>query len=201
MEDTHYLLRESVNKIGRAAELYGNVASMEHGSIREGLEDEVADLDADETDALMLHRIVAEDDGDNSVGGRAGRAFAKQKRIEEQRKRESMAAVTEYRFSASQIRTFDHLRSVYVGHRTRLLMTEQQAEHVAAARIQLKWWYFYSRRINAARRIQAWFRCMIFREILQGCMIAKQAVAEALRQETSRAGPVRRFGPSGPPAL
>merc|ERR550537_712437 len=88
------------------------------------------------------------------------------------------------RFSDLQIKAFDVFRSVYVGHRTRLLLAEQQAEHVAAARIQLRWWFFYGKKINAARRIQAWFRCMIFREILQGCMIAKQAVAEALRAPT-----------------
>merc|ERR550537_413672 len=92
------------------------------------------------------------------------------------------------RFSDLQIKAFDVFRSVYVGHRTRLLLAQQQAEHVAAARIQLKWWYFYGRKINAARRIQAWFRCTIFREILQGCMIAKQAVAEAVRQ----------YGPGSP---
>merc|ERR1719271_2062590 len=89
--------------------------------------------------------------------------------------------LNETRFTQQQIKAVDLFRSAYMGHRTRRLMTEQQAEHLAAARIQLKWWCFYGRKINAARRIQAWFRCMIFREILQGCMIAKQAVAEALQ--------------------
>jgi hypothetical protein len=151
MEDTDHLLKASMEKMNKASELYTNLG-VERGSIHES-------LDVDE-----------EDD----------EAEAERKRLE-LAKKDAMSMVTETRFTSSQIKAFDLFRSAYLGHRTRRLMTEQQAEHVAAARIQLKWWCYYGRRINAARRIQAWFRCMIFREILQGCMIAKQSIADSLR--------------------
>jgi hypothetical protein len=184
MEDTHELLRESIEKLGRATELYGSLEAMETTTIQEGVGEE-GDFEDLEGDDNVLARILANregEGGDRSVAGRAT-VFSKRKQADGRR---AVAAVDDHRLTDREIRAFDVLRAVYVGQRTRMLMTEQQAEHVAAARIQLKWWYYYARRINAARRIQAWFRCMIFREILQGCMIAKQAVAEALEKKNAK---------------
>merc|ERR1719240_987389 len=109
MEDTHHLLQESVEKIGQASDLMKSISRMEAGALPGTIREELGEDDADGSGL----------DGEDSDAGRRKR--------EELRKRESMALTTEYCFTQTQIKQFDLLRSVYVGHRTRLLMTEQQA--------------------------------------------------------------------------
>jgi hypothetical protein len=73
----------------------------------------------------------------------------------------------------SCINRMNKFRSVFKANRQRSSMAVLQMEHVAAAKIQLAWFAYTVLRQEAARRIQAFYRARLFREIMRGISQAK----------------------------
>jgi hypothetical protein len=82
------------------------------------------------------------------------------------------------RVGPATLRGLNAFRAHFRGYMTRKLLSAQQAEHIAASRIQLAWYTHAYHRKHAATRIQGWYRALLFGEILMGLRQAKERMFE-----------------------